>query len=348
MSNISSGEPRTDVATLLNLTGRGSLILLALYGITQTVLFATTTNDIVSPLVSGAALALVIAAAISSTRPGPFPLELRLAYITVGVVAASTALVSWQLPTSGWAGYASWHLGANTFLLLNLSLRGRIGWAWTGMGVMTGITLVWTVSTGQGILEGVNLIDRQAGTLLTGTIFAIGLSRTARRILEFNAAKSRLAVEQAALSVTAEERTRQLELLRRDVLPALQSIAGGRELSLFDREEFRILEATLRDSIRARSITREPLISAAVEARRRGVDLLLLDDSRPNELDSLALAQICAWVAGHLGEQRGGSFTARVLPLGREAAASIVLVEETGTSHFELKIDEISAEIGQS
>ncbi|MDB5621437.1 hypothetical protein, partial [Tardiphaga sp.] len=242
MKNSRTGTPRTDVAQLLNLTGPATQLLVALFAITQIVLFASTSYVVANPWVCGIALVLVIGIIIASTRPGPYPLRPSLTYLTVAVVAASTALVSWQLPTSGWPGYASWHLGANTFLLLGISLRGRSGWAWIGMAIMFALTLLWTVTTGQGVLAGIGLVDRQAGTLLIGTIFAIGLSRTARRISEFNQAEAARAGELAALQMSIDERSRQARYLHDTVLPVLTLIAAPQHLTVPQREEFLILE----------------------------------------------------------------------------------------------------------
>lgn len=326
---------RTDVAKLLSLAGTGTRVLLLIFVLTQVVLFASTMQDLGQPWLGAIALVLVVVAAVIATRSGPYPLPLLSMVLVIVAVAASTALVSWQLPTSGWAGYASWHLGANTFLLLAVSLRGRSGAAWIGMAIMTAITLLWTVSTGQGIFAGVNLIDRQAGTLLIGTLFAIGLSRTASRIAEFNFAESRRVVERMSLRVAIDERTKQAARLQSTVLPTLRVIAGGKPLSPVERAEFLIVEAGLRDSIRARTLAREPLTSVAAEARRRGVEVLLLDDGR-GELPVGEADRIAEWVAGQLVELRDGSLTARVLPSGRAAAATIVVVTADRTSHFEL------------
>lgn len=340
MSGRRSLGSRTDVAKLLNLASPATQLLLALFVITQVVLFLSTTGDVAKPWVSAIALALVIIAAVLITRPGPYPLEISHTLVAVAVVATSTALVSWQLSPTGWPGYASWHLGANTFLLLAIGLRGRSGWAWIGMASMTGITLIWTESTGQGLLAGVDLVDRQAGTLLIGTIFAIGLSRTARRIAEYNESESRNAAEQAALQAGSDERRNQITVLESEARPVLELIASPAILTPVQRSEFLILEATLRDNIRARTLSRAPLAAVAQDARRRGIDVLLLDDSETQTHSPDQEDHIANWVAEHLNGLVEGTFTARVLPSGRSALASIVLESGGASRHFELNPSE--------
>jgi hypothetical protein len=346
MSSRGSLDPKTDVAKLLILTGPATQLLLALFVITQTVLFLSTAGDVARPWVSAFALILVNSVAVLITRPGPYPLKLNHALASVAVVAMSTALVSWELPTSGWPGYASWHLGANTFLLLGLGLRGRSGWAWVGMAGMVGVTILWTASTGRGLLTGVDLVDRQAGTLLIGTIFAIGLSRTAQRIDDFNATESRRAAEHAALQAGSEERVKQILRLGSDARPVLELIASPAPVALTQRREFLILEATLRDDIRARSLAREPLTAVAKNARRRGIGVLLLDDSEPESYSDDQQIWIASWVASHLREMNRGTLTARVLPLGRSAVASIVIDSGEASRHFELRSSMQTIEIG--
>ena len=65
-----------------------------------------------------------------------------------------------------------------------------------------------------------------------------------------------------------------------------------------------------------------------MEARRRGVDVVLIDDSPDHELSEDELDQIAEWMAGRLAEETEGRFTGRILPAGRRAVASVVSGEE--------------------
>ncbi len=326
---------RTDVAKLIHLAGPVTNVLLAVFILTQVILAVSTLGGVLHPWVCVLALAIDLAAAVLMTRPGPYPMPLYVCLTVVGAVVVSTALVCWQLPPTGWPGYASWPFGANSFLLLFMCLRWRIGYAWIGMGAMMLVTVIWTTTTGQGWLEAVGLIDGQAGNLLIGTLFAIGIERTARRIAELNAARARREASQAAAEAITEERSKQIARLDADARPVLELIAGGTEFSPEQRAELLILEAALRDGIRAARLSIEPVISKAKDARRRGVELLLLDDSGEATEDAEKPAEFIDWVAHQLDNARGGKVTARILPRNREAVVSIVIENEAGTSTVE-------------
>jgi hypothetical protein len=269
------------------------------------------------------ALALVIAAAVLVVTPGPYPMRGPWVAGILAAVTISTVLMNWSLSRTGWPGYSSWHFGANTFVLLAVALRGRTPWAWAGMGIMIAATVVWTVSTGQGVMPAVDLLDRQAGTLLVGNLFALGLSRTMRGLQQVTQAQTARAVADDAIRAAAELRDRRLAALDRTATPALRAIAAG-ALSAQERAELLITEGMLRDSIRGGVLAREPAVSRIREARRRGVDVVLIDDSGQAELPREAAAELATWVGEQVDRVAAGSFTARISVTASELVASIV------------------------
>ena len=329
---------RTDIPALLQLTGRGAHLVLLLYLVSWTVLAITAGGDPMRTWEGGVALALVMAVSVLTVRPDRYPLRLSWTIAIVLAVAISTVLISWQLQTDGgWPGYNSWYVGANTYVLLALWLRGRYGWAWGGMAAMIVLTVYWSVATGQGILHGVSLVDKEAGLLIIGTFFAIGLGRTARRILEFNEAESTRIAEEQGARAAAEERNRQVDRLQNIAGQALAVIAAGGGSTSNERSDYLALEATLRDSVRARSFAIEPLISAATEARKRGLEVLLLDDV--DQLIALDKRQeIAGWVSSLLDAAQHGKFTAR-FGATRDGLAVTVVTSSDDRRH-ELRLDE--------
>lgn len=313
LMSASSKSP-IDVVRILTLTGAGAQILLGVFLLTQGVMALTTLGGVLVPWVSLAALAIVASGAVLVMRPGPYPLPTGRTALVIGTVAVSTALVSWNLPTHGWPGYASWHLGANTFVLLALGLRGRIGASWIGMGAMAAVSVTWTVSTGQGLVAGIDLVDRHAGTLLVGTMFALAFQRTARKISEFHETERRRATLEAETEANTQERHRQTARLESQVLPALRLINGESELSDDQRDGFRVLEASLRDEIRAGALLNEPLTSSVRRARERGVDLLLLDDSGASFFAESLLHDAVSWAAGAVDSVDQGRVVIRLRP----------------------------------
>jgi hypothetical protein len=191
------------------------------------------------------------------------------------------------------------------------------------MGIMIAATVVWTVSTGQGVMPAIDLVDRQAGTLLVGNLFALGLSRTMRGLQRVTESQTVRAAADAAMRASAELRDRRLAALDRTATPALRAIAAG-ALSADERAELLITEGMLRDSIRGGVLAQEPAVSRIQEARRRGVDVVLLDDSGDVDLPPDAAAEVVEWVAEHVDHADTGSFTARISVTASELVASIV------------------------
>jgi hypothetical protein len=107
----------------------------------------------------------------------------------------------------------------------------------------------------------------------------------------------------------------------------LIQLSSGTPLSNVDRASCLLLEASLRDSVRARSLHREPVESEANAARSRGVEVTLLDDSGCTDLSEIigarAHERLLAAVAHELRESVSGRLTARVVPMDREVLATI-------------------------
>lgn len=312
-----------DVDKALELTGNGARAILMLFVVTQVTLAVAAGGAPMRSWRGWLALTLVIAAAALVVTPGPYPMRGSWVAGILAAVTISTVLMNWSLSTSGWPGYSSWHFGANTFVLLAVALRGRTAWAWAGMGIMIAATVVWTVSTGQGVMPAVDLLDRQAGTLLVGNLFALGLSRTMRGLQQVTQAQTARAAADEAIRAAADLRDRRLAALDRTATPALRAIAAG-ELSADERSELLITEGMLRDSIRGGLLAQEPAVSRIREARRRGVDVVLLDDSGEVELPPDAAAEVVEWVAEHVDRAAAGSFTARISVTASGLVASIV------------------------
>lgn len=310
---------------LFGLTRTRAVVLLTLFTVTEATLgltgggrFAPSWQVIVS-------LILICGCAVVSLLPGASPLGLRTTLLAVAVVGVSTAVMSWSLPTNGGAfSYASWHLGANTFLLFALALRGRILWSWAGIGLMSAITILWTVVTGQGAATGLDLMVRQWGTLMLGTLFAIALARSARSIQSATDLENKRLIDAEVERAAADERSRHLRELERLAGPALREIAAGGAIDADRRSQYLVLEAALRDRLRAIALSREPLSASARRARLRGVDVILLDDSAGAVVGDAQSREIAQWIADHLESVSRGTFTARLRPDPAGLSATIV------------------------
>jgi len=221
----------------------------------------------------------------------------------------------------------AWYIPAMTPLLAGLAARGRPGVAGLAGALVAGIV------AGSGIVHQNDTIDLVAASVRLGGGLVVGLALVGGTvwIRRRTVAMQALQVDQAR-AASAREASRRLLRERSAEVEALigrtlDRLAGSEPLTPADRAECAALEGRLRDQYRAGRLSREPLTSAAMRARRRGVDVVLLDDPTraidPRELDAAV-----RWIAARLDAVRDGEFTGRILPEGHRAIASAVTEDE--------------------
>ncbi|TFC94721.1 hypothetical protein E3T28_14610 [Cryobacterium sinapicolor] len=270
----------------------------------------------------------VCAAAAWLTMVVPDPVSPRNAVVALALCGLSGAATAFPVPPVGSTPFAHWYLGAITMVLVVLAVRGRPGFAWYGYGMIVVVSIVWALLNGLTLLDGVNLVIRHAGTLLAGTLFAVGLKRSTLTLAGLNRERAQIGAAAATAAAAIEERETQLTRVNTLARPTLQRLADALQIDALQieptlRADCRLVEATLRDAIRGRSLFVEPVISAARAARLRGVDVTLLDDSADRPPRQLAAA--AAIVATQLEALTHGHLIARLLPADRPTIASIVV-----------------------
>lgn len=318
---------RADVSRLLFLDSASARFLVLLFVVANAVFVVTTADQLrqVWPALLAMAMIWGTSVLLVRARPDPFPWPDTVAVLTT--VGISTILMSTVLPVEVNPGRAVWHLGANTWLLFFLALRDRAWVAWLGMAVMTSITAAWSAATGLGALTGLTMMQSHMGILLVGTLFAMILRSTSIRINVLNERSVRSAVDAAATEAARQVRRARVSELATVAVPLLEKISSGVPLNADDRLDFALTEARLRDSVRGRSLAVPAVETAASAARRRGVEVMLLDDRGEGIDDGETLNRIVTAVVNHLDAARAGQVTVRLQPAGREAAATIVAAD---------------------
>ncbi len=327
-----------DPSQLLRLSSTPAKIVMTLFMATNVVYVIASLNAVKHALPIWVAVVLVngAAALLLANRPDPFPL-----WWSLGIVAAvggSTALVAFQLPDSGPIGRAAWHLGANAWVLFLLALRRRVALAWVGYAAMAGITAYWGASVGRGALTGLLELDAQTALLFVGSLFALNLRRTSRRINEIRAELADAAAEEAEARTSSAIRLRRVNELRATTGPLLEQLAEqGAPADAAARKVFGSAEAQLRDGVRGRSLVNPEIVSATASARERGVDVDLLDDRGAVLASAAAVERMTAHVVASLEAAQGGStVTVRLGPAGRAVAVSIVTATDGETTRVDL------------
>lgn len=312
---------RVDVSSLLELSGPEARTILFIFIGAQGVLAFALPDATAVPWRTAVAFAGVVVAAFWVTRPAPDPYPREWAWGVVGLSVAVTVLQSFQLSPTDRPLFAAWHVGAVTVVFMVLSLRARAREAWIGFALIVIVTLVWSITSGAGILEGIELVVRHAGSLVVASLIAIGLRSLAASMTRIAV---RLVDREEAEATQAErmrERAEQLDRLDRLAGGLLTKVAAAEPLTDDERQECLLVEAALRDQVRGRGLATPEIAAVARSARRRGVVVTLLDDS-DGETDTTATLSL---LAAELLSLDAGSVTARLLPAGRLAVASVAI-----------------------
>ena len=119
--------------------------------------------------------------------------------------------------------------------------------------------------------------------------------------------------------------TRRMASVRQRVTPLLNQIADGRAPTPELRGQAYLLEAELRDEIRAPFFTGTSIVTSAHAARRRGTEVILLDDSGDNAtIDDQARVNAVNYVTKLLDLTQSTRVVIRLNPPRRPALLTIV------------------------
>lgn len=195
--------------------------------------------------------------------------------VAVGAANGAQLAVIVSRPSPGWD---HWTAGAGTFLACGLVLRGRGRQAWAAMALMVAGTTAWTLATGGSLLV---VGAYNGGHVLTLALWSLTAMWSDRAYRAIGFQQRRL--QSLRAQRRAEEETERVLIetrasVARRALPVLREIASG-VIDEGIRTRARLLEAELRDEIRAACFTGTAVVGAARRARARGVDVVLLDDA---------------------------------------------------------------------
>ncbi|MFE7721948.1 hypothetical protein ACFU44_23215 [Nocardia rhizosphaerihabitans] len=291
--------------------------------------------DIVPPVPAAAALVLMAVAAlvvlVFPVDPLPWP---ATAYVACAGPAAMALTVPWVENPTGFS-HQLWTAYPTSYLLAMLVLRGRILSAWLGVAaaatvlVTMGVFTTWHPETVVRALTPV-------ATVGVVTVFMAIVRPTQRSLRELRDQANRRAATEAALGAATAERDRQLTRLDQVAGPILARIAEGAQLTADEREQCRLLEAELRDGLRAPELVTERLSAAARGARSRGVEVTLLDDGGFRGVPTWVRHNVIDAAVGELDTAEAGTVTVRVLPIGRRWVATVLAAAPTGDRRTEI------------
>lgn len=327
------------VSDLLRMHSGPARALAGLYAVTCAVLaaFCAPYAEHPWPLAIPVVVCVVAAFALVEIQGDPLPAAPALALAFTGVLATIPVL---SVVPADPAPHPIelWPFGMSTTILVFVCVRGRTSFAWLGLVLMWITAGTWSYLTGPGFGYGVALNLGNAGPVLMGTVLAYMLRPLARSIYLLRAQSIRRIAARSSAAAAIEERDAQLRRLDVQARPLLERIASGVPLTDHERIECELLEARLRDSLRAPVLGAPEVAEAAAAARRRGVEVVLLDDHAMDPVPDEIRREVYREVVDTLDSVWSGSVTVRVLPPGRGAMVTMLL-RGAGVQRIELGHD---------
>jgi hypothetical protein len=99
--------------------------------------------------------------------------------------------------------------------------------------------------------------------------------------------------------------------------------AKNGKLTDSEKSEARLLEAALRDEIRGRELINDEVRSAARAARKRGVEVVILDEGGVDQMSPAEKSEILGKVCASINEVEQGRITLRA-PVGEAWRVTLV------------------------
>lgn len=323
-----------DVSALLGLQSAAATAMVGFFIVTFAVVgIMTAPSDAVVPgllawlLVSVAAVVLVRAPG----DPLPWP---GTAFIGVSGPAA-TALTVPFLSVDALSPLNLWTLSATTALAAYLCVRGRAGSGWISLWAAIGVVMVWTQAVGAGAGYGFTLTLINLAPLVMATFFTLSIRPAARNIFVLRRAATKAVAAQAAHGAALEERNRQLVRLDQQARPLLERLSEAAPLSRDEQQQCGLVEARLRDSLRAPVLDRPDLADAVWRARSAGIEVVLLDDHGLDAATDDVRHRVLTGIVAVLDRADAGTITVRVLPPGRPIVATVLCADDADTVRHE-------------
>ena len=248
-----------------------------------------------------------------------------VARLTVIVIGAVNFLVLPQIITTGWPGYASWCTGAGSDLSCGLLMRGRPVYAWAGSAATTLAVAYWVTSTERPPFMIFTYMLGHYFTLASWHGVAYLSTRATTQIAATQRETAWLQAQQHAHEEADRIMTSRMASVRQRVTPLLTQIANGRAPTSELRSQAYLLEAELRDEIRAPFFTGTSIVTSAQAARRRGTEVILLDDSGDSTtIDDRTRANAVNYVTKLLDLTQSNRVVIRLNPPRRPTLLTIV------------------------
>ncbi|WP_199220494.1 hypothetical protein [Homoserinimonas hongtaonis] len=295
------------------------------------ILAASSIDDGTGPARVAIAGLLFAAATIASLAVESKRAQFWIGLCNVALALILPMLVTSQLPADFVPGssYATWYVAAVGALMVFTSARGFLLLSWVGIGILVVQSLLWG---GFGELAPLGVF---------GSVLWVGVSHMLRSSLAkadrdaqvYIAAEREAAQWQAAQDAHLQERRFRLEQTGRMALPMLRHIVeSDGALTEGERRECLLLEASIRDEIRGRSLLDDAVREQVMMARRRGATVNLLDEGGIDDLPAGDAAIVHSRIAHALQGCAADTIIVRTVAAGSEVAVTVVGLMASGVN----------------
>ena len=268
------------------------------------------------------AMVLYAAATVMSLWPtSPLAMPLWMAALNFAVSLVMSILVLSQLDGSSFNGYATWSVAAVGTLLTITVVRQQAAIAWLGIAALAVSVDIW----GGPLAVFTTGVIGSAVWVGVGHALTRAMARAARDARLFALAEQEAAAWQATQEAQLTEGRHRLDQMNRVAGPMLHHIVESNGvLSAEDRRECLHLEEAIRDEIRGRRLLNEDVRTEVLAARRRGIDVTLLDDGGLDDLSDGARARIQSRVADEISRSSADRLIVRTGVDDSSAAVTVV------------------------
>ncbi|GAB41271.1 MULTISPECIES: hypothetical protein [Gordonia] len=322
----------TDARHLLGMRERGVWLVVGTF-VSACWLVALTSGDTVTSLWGPIAAAAIYSAAtigLVAAEGDPLPVTPTVLFAATGPVCSWLVLSVSSASAITSVAVAMSH-GTSAAIYAFMVVRGRRVAPWLGFFATVVVFAVWGAMSGAGPILAVVQVTADAAPLLMAMLFSFTLNPTAREVFSLRQQTTVRVAQLAASRAAADERTRQVRQLASLARPLLELIASGAELTPAQRLDCEVLEAHLRDRLRAPLMSELDLDTPAYDARLRGVDVVLIDDSS-EEIAQDVRERISRLATEVLRAAEDGEVFVRISPANRTSVASVLHRPVTGSS----------------
>lgn len=247
-------------------------------------------------------------------------LPMSQAILNLAAAALVPILVNTYLEPAEMSSYSTWYVMGIASLMAATAIRQQRIIAWAGTAILVIQVMAWA-----GIQDGIQTGLLGALMLVFAShAISVGLARAYKETMEFNKQALEIELQQTANTVASEVRRSRLENALIGAMPMLETIREQHgQLDEMQKFEAKLLEASLRDEIRGRALMNTQIRTAVRNARKRGVEVTVLDEGGLDDTPQLNKQAILRNVAEAIDGVAEGRVTLRA-PEGESWRVTLV------------------------